>query len=204
MSQGYSGGYGPNSGLGQQPPYGQQQPPYGQQGGYGQYPPGPYGAHGPKHHHGPKGFGKQGYNSGSGYPPQGAGYPPQGAGYPPQGYGQGYAQQGGYGQQQRLPDSAHEHGLIQEPSNDKCKVCQKPLAGTPAFVCHQCPLVLCYDCGNAIFYGNKAKQVHPHPLALRVRNAWKCDLCKQHFRGTASFYCKPCDFDACSRCYVGF
>ena len=112
------------------------------------------------------------------------------------------AQQPGYGQQ--LPDSAHEHGLVQEPSHEKCKVCQQPIGGTPAYVCKECPLVLCYNCANAIFYGNKAKEVHPHPLALRVRNAWKCDLCKQRFRGTASFYCRPCDFDACSRCYVGF
>ena len=211
MSQGYTG-YGQQGGYGPQPPYGQpggygqypphgQQPPYGQPGGYGQYPP-----------HGPHGYGPQpGYGApqpGYGYGPQQPGYAAQQPGYGAQqpGYAAqqpGYAaQQPGYGQ--RLPDSAHEHGLVQEPSNDKCKVCQQPLGGTAAFVCHQCPLVLCYNCGNAIFYGNKAKQVHPHPLALRVRNAWKCDLCKQHYRGTASFYCRPCDFDACSRCYVGF
>ena len=180
-----------------QPQGGYGQPQYGQQGGYGQYPP-----HGHGHGHGPHGgFGggyppQQGYGSGAGYPPQqpgygsGAGYPPQQPGY---GSGAGYPQQPGYAQQPQ-----------QEPSNEACKVCQRPIGGQAAYVCHQCPLVLCYECSNAIFYGNKAKQVHPHPLALRVRNAWKCDLCKQHFRGTASFYCKPCDFDACSRCYVGF
>ena len=100
--------------------------------------------------------------------------------------------------------SHHEHGLSQEASNQNCKVCQTHIGGNAAYVCHECPLVLCFKCANDIFYGNKAKEVHPHPLALRVRNAWKCDLCKQHFKGTASFYCKGCDFDACSRCYVGF
>ena len=51
---------------------------------------------------------------------------------------------------------------------------------------------------------DRAKEVHPHPLALTFRNCWKCDLCKQQFRRTPSYYCKPCDFDACSRCIVGF
>ena len=204
MSQGYTG-YGQGQGGYGQPGYGQPkygqpgygQPGYGGPGGYGQYPP-----------QGPQGRGMNPYPN---YPPHATGlnpyphgHPPAQPGYGPSGYGggAGYAQSPNYGQ--RLPDSAHEHGLVQEPSNDHCKVCQRPVAGTPAYVCHECPLVLCYDCGNAIFYGNKAKQVHPHPLALRVRNAWKCDLCKQHFRGTASFYCRGCDFDACSRCYVGF
>ena len=136
-----------------------------------------------------------------GYPPQQQAGPAYCPGYPPQ--QKGYAQQpAGYGR--KLPDSAHEHALHQEASQKNCKVCQKPIGGTTAYVCHNCELVLCYNCGNAIFYGNKAKQIHPHTLALRVRNAWKCDLCKQHFKGTASFYCKGCDFDACSKCYVGF
>lgn len=198
------------------PGYGQPQP-YG-----GGYPPNQ-----PYPQPGGSGFGPHAYGSGPyvqppNYPPvsqpnypQGSAYA-QSPGYPPQpayaqapGYAQqpAYAQTPGYTQQsefQRIPDSAHEHGLIQESSNDNCKVCQRPISGTTAYICHQCPLVLCYECANNIFYGNKAKQVHPHPLALRVRNAWKCDLCHQHFRGTASFYCRNCDFDACSRCYVGY
>jgi hypothetical protein len=100
-------------------------------------------------------------------------------------------------------ESSHEHEFVQEPSNVKCKVCQKPLEGTSAFVCHGCPLVLCDNCNNVILNGNKAKQVHTHPLVLTLRYNWYCDLCKQRFKKNASFYCKPCDFDACSRCYVG-
>ena len=183
-SGGYTGGVGP-------------------QGGYGQYPSGPQ--YGP-HYGGPGAYPPQQVRPGDNQP----GYNQPGynqPGYNQPGYGQptygqaGYAQQGGY---QRIPDSAHEHGLIQEVSHSECKVCKRPQGGAQAYVCHQCPLVLCYECGNAIFYGNKAKQVHQCPLALRVRNAWKCDLCQQHFRGVASFYCKLHDFDACSRCYVGF
>ena len=176
--------------AGQYPPQGNYPPP-GQYPPQGNYPP----QYPPKHHHG--GYKGTGYSSG------GPG------GYPQPGYPQpGYAQQPAYAQQpftrgQQLPDSAHEHGLSYEPSHEACKVCHRVIAGS-GYVCHQCPLVLCYDCANAIFYGNKAKQVHPHALALRVRNAWKCDLCHQHFKNTASFYCRPCDFDACSRCYVGF
>ena len=97
----------------------------------------------------------------------------------------------------------HEHEFIQESSNDKCKVCQNSLGGTSAFVCHGCPLVLCNKCDNAISNANKDKKVHDHPLVLTFRNNWKCDLCKQKFKKTASFYCSPCDFDACSKCYVG-
>ena len=155
----------------------QQYPP---QGSYGQYPPqGQYPPHGHlPHHHG-------------GYGPS---YPPQQP---------AYAQAQTFTQGSPLPDSAHEHGLVYEQSSDTCKVCHRPIAGQ-AYVCHDCPLVLCYDCANAIFYGNKQKQVHPHPLMLRLRPAWKCDICKQRYRGTASFYCQGCDFDACSLCYVGF
>ena len=211
MNRGYNG-YGPNQGGyqgGYPPSQGGYPPSQGgyppSQGGYppsqGGYPPSQGGYGGPHGYGGPGGYGQYPHHPhGPGFNPYQGGYP--GAQQPPAYGGQGYAQDPNYGQ--RLPDSAHEHGLMQEPSNDTCKVCQKPLAGSPAFVCHECPLRLCYDCGNAIFYGNKAKQVHPHPLALRVRNAWKCDICKQHYRGTASFYCKGCDFDACSRCYVGY
>ena len=170
--------------------------------GHGPFQPHGHPAHGPHAHVANAGLAPQaGPAKCPGYPPQQQAGPAYSPGYPPQ--QKGYAQQpAGYGR--KLPDSAHEHALHQEASQKNCKVCQKPIGGTPAYVCHNCELVLCYNCGNAIFYGNKAKQVHPHTLALRVRNAWKCDLCKQHFKGTASFYCKGCDFDACSKCYVGF
>ena len=203
-----------------QPPYPPEHPPYNGPQGYNQYPP-----HGPNYNQGYNQYPPHGHGYGQGYgqyPPHGPGYE-QGYGqYPPHGvgYDQGYGPQPPYGQQpgyaqpqpgmappggyQKPPDSAHMHPLIEEPSNKECKVCKRPLGGATAFVCHQCTLVLCYECGNTIFYGNKQKQVHPHPLALRVRPSWTCDICRKLYRGTASFYCKPCDFDACSYCYVGF
>ena len=136
------------------------------------------------------------------YPPQT--YPPQT--YPPQTLPPTYPPTYPPTSVQRgcqLPDSAHEHGLTYERTNAYCKVCNMSCQGD-AYVCHQCPLILCWECANAIFYGNKAKQIHRHYLSLRVRNAWRCDVCGNRYRGTASFYCRPCDFDACSRCYVGF
>ena len=108
-----------------------------------------------------------------------------------------------HGRFQLKPDSEHDHGLNREPSNDTCKICQKTIDGQPAYICHQCPLVLCLNCSNFIFYGNKKKFIHPHPLVLRDGNLWRCDICKQKFRGIASFRCQACDFDVCSRCYIG-
>ena len=98
----------------------------------------------------------------------------------------------------------------------KCKQCgweiEAPSEGTDmlmdsimaCYVCHDCPLSLCIECFNNIFYGNKQRQVHPHTLSLRTRPNWICDVCHRNFSGTASFYCKACDFDACSMCYIGY
>jgi hypothetical protein len=138
----------------------------------------------------------EGYKSRLEYLPQ-SGYPQQ-PGYSQQPKN---TQQTGYGK--AIPDSSHEHGLTKCSSYDECKICQKQIGGNPAYVCHECDLVLCCGCGGAIFFGNKAKQLHPHPLALKVRKCWKCDICNLHFKGVASFYCSYCDFDVCSKCYVG-
>ena len=134
---------------------------------------------------------------------------PQGGYYPQGGYAQqpGYAQQGGYGyqpyQQQPVPDSAHEHPLNYNNSlNENCKVCLNKIGGQAGYKCGNCDLVLCLNCSGRIFYGNKKKSAHPHELALKSRNSWKCDLCKKNYKGTASFYCKKCDFDACDKCYL--
>ena len=103
-----------------------------------------------------------------------------------------------------IPDSAHMHPLFQEPAYNDCKICRRQLGGLPGYVCHDCPLSLCIECFNNIFYGNKQRQVHPHTLSLRTRPNWICDVCHRNFSGTASFYCKACDFDACSMCYIGY
>ena len=129
---------------------------------------------------------------------------PQNAGYNPQ-YGYPQKQGGYYPQQQTVPDSAHEHPLnYANGINDTCKICQQNLAGQAGYNCASCKLILCLNCAPKIFYGNKKTTIHPHPLILRFRNAWKCDLCKKAYKGVASFYCKQCDFDACSPCYVSY
>ena len=105
----------------------------------------------------------------------------------------------------KIPDSAHAHPLIKVPSlTGECKLCRMNAAGQAGYRCEGCDVILCFNCSNRVFYGNKHKNCHPqHPLALTSRKGgWKCDLCKTHSKGGASFYCKPCDFDACNKCYI--
>ena len=152
-----------------------------QQGGFG-----PHGGNGPHGQWGPQGNNQQ-WNRQGGYQQQQGGYP----------------NQGGYGYQQPAPDSAHEHPLnYNEKLNEKCRVCLQDIGGQAGYKCPSCPIVLCLNCSNRIFYGNKKKSAHQHQLALKNRNSWKCDLCKKMYKGNASFYCKQCDFDACDKCYL--
>jgi hypothetical protein len=98
----------------------------------------------------------------------------------------------------------HEHALIRKSNqtNAKCKICLKLLDKAPAFICNECELVICNLCTNRIATGKKNDEIHAHHLGLRYRNAWKCDVCFEHFQKRASFYCKSCDFDACPNCYI--
>ena len=80
-------------------------------------------------------------------------------------------------------------------------MCQQKIT-RDGYKCGQCPVVVCLNCANRAFYGNKNKSVHSHDLALKSRNSWKCDVCKKMYKGTASFYCKQCDFDVCDKCYL--
>ena len=209
---GVPGGFGPHGGPGG----------FGPHGGPGGFGPGGFGPHG-----GPGGFGphhdkdphhdkgshhdkenkhdKHGNNQQGGYPPQQGGYPPQQGGYPPQ-QGGYPPQQGGYppqqGGYQKSPESAHEHPLnYNQKLNEKCQICMQKVP-QDGYKCGNCPMVLCMNCGNRIFYGNKKKSAHKHDLLLKNRNNWKCDLCKNMYKGKASFYCKQCDFDVCDKCYL--
>ena len=108
-------------------------------------------------------------------------------------------------QQLKAPDSAHEHPLNYTDSvNSQCKICKQELGGQPGYTCGSCKVILCLNCAQKIFYGEKKYTIHAHPLLLKDRNSWKCDLCKQNYKNVASFYCKQCDFDACSACYVSY
>jgi hypothetical protein len=140
----------------------------------------------PGNNYGPQqpGYGQQ--------PPQG--YPPHGE-YPPQ-YGGGYPQR-------PVPESTHEHPLnYQERLFGECKNCNRPINNLPGYKCDMCDIVLDMECSDRIFYGNKRKDVHQHPLGLRVRPSWRCDLCNRTFTNKCSFYCRPCDFDVCDQCYL--
>jgi hypothetical protein len=86
--------------------------------------------------------------------------------------------------------------------NGQCKNCQRYLNNEPGSKCNICGIILDMQCSDKIFNGNKKEQCHPHPLVLQLRRAWKCDICKNVFRGKCSFYCRQCDFDACDKCYI--
>ena len=182
----------------QQPQGGYQQPGYSQQGRYQQPGYNQQGEYQQPGYNQQGGYQQKGYNQQGGY--QQPGYSQQG-GYQQQGFNQ---QGGGYGyQHQPTPESAHEHPLnYNERINEVCKICLQNIRGQAGYKCGNCPLVICLNCSNRIFYGNKKKSIHQHDLALKNRNSWKCDLCKKIYRGQASFYCKQCDFDVCDKCYL--
>ena len=109
------------------------------------------------------------------------------------------------GEMYKIPETAHAHPVILDYHlNGECKICRMNIGGQAGYRCDGCDIMACFNCSNRIFYGIKHPNCHPqHPLALTSRKVgWKCDLCKNHFKGGASFYCKQCDFDACDKCYL--
>ena len=129
-------------------------------------------------------------------------YPQQQGGFPQQ---PAYAQQNFPPQQQKVPESAHEHPLnYANTVTGQCKICKQELGGQPGYNCGNCKILLCLQCADKIFYGQKKITIHPHLLALKDRNSWKCDLCKKTYKSVASFYFKQCDFDVCSACYISY
>ena len=126
------------------------------------------------------------------YPPHGGNFPPQGAPFQYQ-----------FQQPQPQPESCHEHQLNFEGRLDEnCKICLKKVGENGGYKCKECPIVLCLNCSQKIFYGNKKKQIHQHDLILRDRNSWTCDSCKTSYMDNASFFCEKCDFDVCDKCYI--
>ena len=165
---------------------------------------------------GPRGFGPHGGNFGfqpnqNNYQPnqpfpgknihQGfnqphGGFPPRGNFQPQQGF---YPQQN----QQQEPEPAHEHPLNYEGRiNEKCKICMQYIGENAGYKCKDCPIVLCLNCSQKIFYENKNKHLHQHDLLLTDRNSWTCNICKTSYGDNASFYCQQCDFDVCDKCYL--
>ena len=140
---------------------------------------------------------EQGFNQQQmGFPPHGNFYPPNMGNYPQPGFNQPQFQQ-------PEPEPAHEHPLNFEGTiNDKCKICLLNIGDKGGYKCKDCPIILCLDCSQRIFYGNKKKQIHKHDLLLEDRNSWTCDICKTSYMDNASFHCEQCDFDACEKCYL--
>ena len=140
---------------------------------------------------------EQGYNQQQmSFPPHGNFYPPNMGNYPQPGFNKPQFQQ-------PEPEPAHEHPLNFEGTiNDKCKICLLNIGDKGGYKCKDCPIILCLDCSQKIFYGNKKKQIHQHDLLLEDRNSWTCDICKTSYMDNASFHCETCDFDACEKCYL--
>ena len=118
----------------------------------------------------------------------------------------GYNQQPNFSpQQQAIPDSIHEHPLNYVPAlNVLCTICQQSDGGQPGYKCGQCGVSLCLNCSKRVFYGEKKTTLHPHPLALKFRNSWRCNICNILYKNTSSFFCNECDFDICASCYVPY
>lgn len=154
-------------------------------------------------------------NNNQQYPQQQPGYPQeqnvnqsQGGYQPQQGNNfipqeQNYYQQG-YQEEELQPESEHEHPLnYEEKLFEKCKLCLQNIGGNAGYKCKDCPIVLCLNCSDKIFYGNKNKQIHQHELFLKDRNNWNCQICKKHKTENASFYCSQCNFECCDECFMG-
>ena len=105
---------------------------------------------------------------------------------------------------QPIQNANHMHPLFQQKSDKDCKICKKNIYGGPGYICKDCELIICYDCFQNINYATKFENIHLHPLILRVKPNWKCGCCQKNYSGTASFFCQSCDFDACSKCYLGY
>ena len=100
----------------------------------------------------------------------------------------------------------HKHGFSFENSSESCIACHQKIGGFgskgSAYICQQCKIFFCYNCGKYILNGKQEKQIHSHILAITFRISWICNLCFARYQNTPSFYCKICDFDACMNCYV--
>ena len=179
---------------------------YQQQNGYPQNQP-KFGPHGFGPHGGNFGFQPNqnnyqpnqpfpGKNIHQGFNQPHGGFPPRGNFQPQQGF---YPQQN----QQQEPEPAHEHPLNYEGRiNEKCKICMQYIGENAGYKCKDCPIVLCLNCSQKIFYENKNKHLHQHDLLLTDRNSWTCNICKTSYGDNASFYCQKCDFDVCDKCYL--
>ena len=179
---------------------------YQQQNGYPQNQP-QFGPHGFGPHGGNFGFQPNqnnyqpnqpfpGKNIHQGFNQPHGGFPPRGNFQPQQGF---YPQQN----QQQEPEPAHEHPLNYEGRiNEKCKICMQYIGENAGYKCKDCPIVLCLNCSQKIFYENKNKHLHQHDLLLTDRNSWTCNICKTSYGDNASFYCQKCDFDVCDKCYL--
>ena len=107
--------------------------------------------------------------------------------------------------QQRPPDIVHEHPLNYIPStNLACSICKQNINNQPGYKCDQCPIGLCMNCSNRVFFGQKKANLHPHPLNLRFQNEWRCNVCNILYKENSIFYCQHCNFGICASCYVPY
>ena len=104
---------------------------------------------------------------------------------------------------QVIIESNHEHPLNYiDDLKLKCTICQQINKDKPGYKCEQCPVVLCLNCAERVFYGNKKISIHPHPLLLQFKNEWKCNICEIVFKNHSTFSCGQCGFNVCTFCLI--
>ena len=102
-----------------------------------------------------------------------------------------------------MKEVLHEHPLGYNPAlNEDCKLCQMRIINQPGSQCKVCNFAICDTCSRKMYYGNKRREIHSHPLYLKLNKTWRCDICKATYSNLVSFNCKNCDFDACHKCYL--
>ena len=106
-------------------------------------------------------------------------------------------------QNQIILESNHEHPLNYiNKLKSSCTICQQKHENYKGYKCDQCPLILCLNCAERVFYGNKKSTIHHHPLLLKYKNEWKCNICDILFKNTSAFFCDQCGFNVCTFCLI--
>jgi hypothetical protein len=106
---------------------------------------------------------------------------------------------------QEIPQELHIHPIVKSPLNeDICIICNKKKTCIKGHKCNSCPLRICDECVNSIIKSFYSIDRHMHPLVLKEKENYTCDVCKKtkNFKNKFCFYCEKCNFGICLDCYI--